>query len=244
MLPEQYINYSSYVLDVMPSTKNTLDSASYGNILTNEQKNAPATKKGERKRAALLAAAAITLNKTSYHQLRVADICDQADTSPASFYIYYENKKDITLQLLKRFSEKLFADLIRPSDNNQRSDYQSIYDTNLAWLRIIRHNSGLMRCLLQISYEDDEFTSFYRKISFKYNQLAAKKIINRLNNPSIDENKIALKVFAYSAMTDECTRRLIEGKRTGFGKLVKKSYDTDEELAHFLSELWYKSIFE
>jgi AcrR family transcriptional regulator len=229
----------------MTTTTKTLDNNSYGEILAHEQHIAPATKKGERKREALLAAAAITLNNVNFHQLRVSDICRQADTSTASFYIYFKNKKEITLEVLKKFSEKLFGVAgHHPKSSSPRSDYQSIYDANLAWLHIVRHNIGLMRCLLQISYEDDEFTNYYRELNFQYNQLAADKIIRRLNNPSIDQNTITLKVFALSAMTDECTRRLIEGDKSNIGKIVQKSYKTDEELAHFLSELWYNAIFK
>jgi len=221
-----------------------LMSASYGDVLAQEQKTAPAARKGERKRASLMASAAAMLNKTSYHQLRISDICDHANTSSASFYLYFENKKHITLQVLNMFSERLYNNLRQSRTEENRSDYQAIYDANLAWLKIVRYNSGLMRCVLQVSFEDENFIQMYRKVSFDYNVLVAQRIVQRMNKSKLDKDKLVLKVFAYSAMTDEFTRRLIEGDETNFSKLVEDTYGSDEELATFLSELWYKSIFE
>lgn len=229
---------------IMSKVAPNLMSASYGDVLAFEQKTNPAARKGERKRESLMASTATMLNKTSYHQLRISDICDHANTSSASFYLYFENKKHVTLQVLNMFSERLYDDLRQYRTEGNRSDYQAIYDANLAWLKIVRYNCGLMRCVLQVSFEDENFIQNYRKVSFDYNKLVAQRMIQRMSKSTIDENKLILKVFAYSAMTDEFTRRLIEGDETNFSELVEQTYGSDEELATFLSELWYKSIFE
>ncbi len=69
----------------------------------------PASTKGQRTEAALLAAAREVFAAKGYFNTKIADITAAAGRSPGSFYNYYENKEQLLEALLDQFSSEVLA---------------------------------------------------------------------------------------------------------------------------------------
>lgn len=217
----------------------------FGRLLLTEQQRAPAKRKGERKRQLLIASAATMLNDRSFHRVRVSDICEEADTSAASFYVYFDNKDAITLVVLEMFAHQVFNVMRQPNAprGEALSDFEALYQANLRWLKIVHHNSGLMRCMLQVSYEDVGWAEIYNRLNLEYNQGLARIFAHKLGLDDADEKKLLLKVLALGSMTDDFTRRQLEAGGGPLRAVIADVCPSLESQATFLSELWYQPIF-
>lgn len=58
-------------------------------------------------RARLLAAAACQIRDRGYANLRVEDVAERAGVSIGTFYLYFEGKQDLFVELVREFSEQL-----------------------------------------------------------------------------------------------------------------------------------------
>jgi hypothetical protein len=85
----------------------TVVSESFTAQLEHKLKKAPPKRKGDRTRERLKLGAARVLENVGYHALRIVDITEAAETSDGSFYIYFKDKKDITLCVLQEFLENM-----------------------------------------------------------------------------------------------------------------------------------------
>ncbi len=211
----------------------------YPQILLDEQTRSPARRKGERTKQSLIWACANLLNQMGYQELRVADICGLAKVSSAAFYLYFENKSDITEVTLEAFSTAIFEALM--SDTPRELDHKTaLYEANLVWLKIAQLNAGLMRCVLQVSFEIPKFAEFYDNLNSDYIKRVARNIAKRAN---ISETQAQRLVFALSSMTDEFTRRLLNDVESSLDSIIQKEHTSETELAEFLSNIWYKAIY-
>ena len=75
----------------------------YADYLQHEITHAPKRTKGERTKEALKLGAIRVLDDVGYHAMRVSDLCEVAEVGSATFYLYFENKADITLQVLSDY---------------------------------------------------------------------------------------------------------------------------------------------
>ncbi len=211
----------------------------YPQLFLQETIASPAPRKGERTKQSLIWACAKLLNKIGYQELRVSDVCEVANVSTAAFYLYFKNKTEITRHTLEGFSTAIFNVVLSggPSEDDNK---KALYNSNLAWLKITRLNSGLMRCILQVSFIIPEFAEYYDNHNSNYILRVAKNIAKRADIPEL---KAQMLVFALSSMTDEFTRRLLSEVDSPLDVIVKNKYSSETDLAEFLSDLWFKAIY-
>jgi AcrR family transcriptional regulator len=211
----------------------------YPQVLFNEKTDFPALRKGERTKQSLVWACAKLLNQMGYQELRISDICETASVSSAAFYLYFQNKVEITQFTLERFSTAIFEALLSGTPHVQ-DNKEALYKSNLAWLKIARLNAGLMRCVLQVSFVIPQFAEYYDNLNSDYIKKVAKNIAKRADLPDL---KAQMLVFALSSMTDDFTRRLLSETDSPIDVIIKKEYSSETDLAEFLSELWFKAIY-
>jgi AcrR family transcriptional regulator len=213
----------------------------FGDVLKQRQLEAGEKRKGERTRDNLKLAAIEALERTGYHKLTVADICTRAGASHAAFYLYFKDKNDITHQVLSEFMEEIFAQA-RSSDRGD-SAFDSIYSTNLLWLRAAKANAGLMRCVLQLSDDTQQFKEFRESTDARWFAHVSRSIAKRWLGNQIDEKALLLTVYALGSMTDEFIRRILVSGDPHLQELVNDAAPTEEALAHFLTTLWFRALF-
>ncbi len=111
--------------------------------------------KGEQRKTKLLLAAAEILQDGAYHNMRIADVIKRAGVARGTFYIYFEDKSDIALQVLTDFRATMFN---VPRVNFSGKDWRTrIYLANLYFAEVHQMNDGLLRAFYQFVDEADDF---------------------------------------------------------------------------------------
>lgn len=213
----------------------------FGDYLEQRQQTEPAKRKGERTKQRLESAAVRALETKGFHDMRISDVCELADVSTATFYLYYENKTEIAVAVLKEFTEHFIS--TRSTTNEGHSAFKAIYQSNLGWLKLVRANAGLSRCILQMGDQESDFAQHFQRVSYRWYRYVVSGISK--HTPAIGENSAVLMLVVYGmgSMIDEVCRSLIVYPNPFFQTVLDEIAPSDEELAEFLSLLWYRCVF-
>ena len=116
----------------------------------------PATERGLRTRAALVAAARQVFERHGYLDARLIDITRAANCSAGTFYTYFSGKEDVFAAVLEVAQE----DMLHPGMPHVAGDDDPaavIEASNRAYLKAYKRNSKLMGLLEQVASIDPEF---------------------------------------------------------------------------------------
>lgn len=124
----------------------------------------PATERGARTRAALIAAARKVFERVGYLDAHLHDITRQAKCSTGTFYTYFRSKEEILAAVLADVQE----DMLHPGTGRVPDDadpYVVLAASNRAYLEAFRRNAKLMVLLEQVASIDPVFGELRRKRS-------------------------------------------------------------------------------
>ncbi len=154
----------------------------YRDILEQRQLSAAGRRKGERTRDRLKLAAIDLLDETGYREMRIADVCERADVSTATFYLYYQKQdRDHGRSAARVHGHDL---RVAETDGPYQSSFEAIYGANLGWIRTVKANAGLLRCLLQVGDQAPEFAEVSQSINHLWYRRVASSIRRSLNDES------------------------------------------------------------
>ncbi len=214
----------------------------YRDILEQRQLSAAGRRKGERTRDRLKLAAIDLLDETGYREMRIADVCERADVSTATFYLYYQNKTEITVEVLREFMDTIFG--VAETDGPYQSSFEAIYGANLGWIRTVKANAGLLRCLLQVGDQAPEFAEVSQSINHLWYRRVASSIRRSLNDESEAGADLSLVLaYALGSMMDELCRRLFVAHDQHLVELIARVAPTDEALAELIGVIWYRAVY-
>lgn len=213
----------------------------YSEILKRNQEAGGPRRKGERTRDRLLLAAAKALDKSGYLDLKISDICKGAGVALPTFYVYFQSKNEITMEVLSDFLDKL----LRVQMEVPRSDsaFETIYRTNLSFLKGARANSGLFRCLLQLTDESPEFARLNHRVRMEWYRRVSGGVVRNIPGAADVQDQITIAAYALGGMADEIIRRLLVHADRGLDELTRRNLPSDEDLAEFLSLLCYRGFY-
>ncbi|MCZ8130816.1 MAG: TetR/AcrR family transcriptional regulator [Steroidobacteraceae bacterium] len=212
-------------------------------VLAERQRRAPAPRKGERTRNRLKLAAVHALEQRGYLQLRVTDICRRARVSDAVFYVYFENKVQITVEVLSEFLDHTFELGESPDPKPRRSLFEALEHANLRWISAVRANAGLTRCLLQFADQVPEFRELSSRRNHQWYLHVTRRLLARLGARDFDESAPLLAVHVLGGMIDELCSKVFVSREPHVVALVDSIVPTDAALAEFVSILWYRGLF-
>ncbi|MEO6793638.1 MAG: TetR/AcrR family transcriptional regulator [Mycobacterium sp.] len=119
----------------------------------------PATVRGARTRAALVAAARKVFERDGYLDAKLTDIAKAAGCATGSFYTYFTNKEEIFAAVLEQTQQ----DMMHPGMgrvSGTDDPYAVLEASNRAYLEAYRRNAKLMGLLEQVSQVDPKFRDF------------------------------------------------------------------------------------
>lgn len=200
-------------------------------------------RKGERTRDRLKVATSELLNETSFQELRITDICDRAEVAPGTFYLYYENKQILTIEILSEYVE-MWTELSSNTAAGLEGEgdlFEAIYHTNLSYIQMAQANPGLTRCVMQMSDLEPEFAAFVHSVSSRIYARTVAAIAKRTRLPS--SPLLLLTINALGSMMDDLVRRLFVGNDPHLTSCITDMRMNTEDLAKHLTMLWYRCIF-
>lgn len=208
--------------------------------VAHSQRDAGPRRKGERTRDRIRLATAELLNEIGYRQMKVADICRRAGVSSPVLYLYFENKRALTVDVLEEFLDRFMA---ASTDASGLTAYAAIYQANLQWVTRARANAGLIQCLLELSDDEPEFAALFARASHVWYRRIADSVIRRYPEAAPDRGAIELVIYAVGGMIDDLTRKLFAARVPEVARLAAQVAPSDEALAGFLSVLWYRAVY-
>lgn len=119
----------------------------------------PATRRGARTRAALVAAARAVFERDGYLDARLTDITKEAGCATGTFYTYFSGREEIFAAVL----DEARQDMMHPGMGRVRDTddpYAVLEASNRAYLTAYRRNARLMGLMEQVAHVDPGFRRF------------------------------------------------------------------------------------
>ena len=124
-----------------------------------EPRPLPATVRGARTRAALIAAARKVFERDGYLDAKLTEITRTAKCATGSFYTYFANKEEIFAAVLDQAQRDMLHPGMGRVDDTE-SPYAVLEASNRAYLAAYRRNAKLMGLMEQVAHIDPEFRAF------------------------------------------------------------------------------------
>jgi AcrR family transcriptional regulator len=198
----------------------------------------PATERGLRTRAALVAAARQVFEREGYLDARLIDITRAAHCSAGTFYTYFSGKEDIFAAVLEVAQE----DMLHPGMPHVAGDDDPaavIEASNRAYLKAYKRNSKLMGLLEQVANIDPEFRELRTSRANAFVRRNARSIAKLQAKGQADQDLDPLLASrALSAMMS----------RVAFGHFVTHEDRDDspptseEDLVQIVTRLWVNAL--
>lgn len=213
---------------------------SYIEHLEEGLKRAPPKQKGQRTRQRLKIATARVLEKKGYHAMRVADITARAKMAEGSFYVYFKDKADAALTVLREVL--LLFSYENRGGTGEHSEFEAIRDANRRWITMCRANAGLMRCILQLGDEDPELAELAQQTNRQWYEVIAESSVRRRRLPQ-GRPAALLAAYLLGGLMDELVRKLVIYPDPGFLQVLGELRADDDDLADAASVLWLRVFY-
>jgi AcrR family transcriptional regulator len=136
---------------------------------------APRSKRGERTRAALVAAARTVFEREGFLDARITDITKEAGVASGTFYTYFESKEEAFKAVVEEVQEDMLHPRLRERIGDE--DPRALIDAaNREYLLSYKRNARLMALFEQVAQIDDEFRELRRKRGAAFVRRNAKMI--------------------------------------------------------------------
>ncbi|MEC3918318.1 TetR/AcrR family transcriptional regulator [Nocardia sp. CDC160] len=120
------------------------------------RRTAPRTKRGERTRSALIAAAREVFERDGYLDAKIADISKTAGMASGSFYTYFDSKDEIFAALVEQVSEEMLHPHVR--ERSGITDPRALIEAaHRDYLLSYKRNARLMALFEQVAHIDENF---------------------------------------------------------------------------------------
>ncbi|RLE35151.1 MAG: hypothetical protein DRJ61_03795 [Acidobacteria bacterium] len=209
----------------------------YTEFLTLKVDKAQKLSKGQRTRLRVTAAASRILAENGYHNLRMADITNEAGVSHGAIYRYFENKRAVAFEVLSGHGQWAL-DFMPPSEGSM-SAYRRIHSSMSHFIDLFRSNIGLMRCNRQLCDEFPEFDELQMKNNAAWYRQVAAGMARRAGTTERARGETFGVASALGGMVDEMLHNVFvreDPSLTHFRRAPAK-------LVTMLSILWYRAAF-
>ncbi len=207
----------------------------YADILRHELEIGHFPTKGDRTRQRLRIAAAETLEETGYQDLKVSTICERANVALGTFYVYFKDKTEISINIVLGFVNHLYT--IAQHVSRGKDEFTSIYNTNLCFTHAYNANGGLMRCLVQLQSHEPGFREVWEPRHEEWLQTLARSIEKRCADQNISYQRALNMALALEGMVFSYLYAVAVERESP----IADAETNPEEIAHLLSLLWYRA---
>jgi AcrR family transcriptional regulator len=198
----------------------------------------PATERGLRTRAALVAAARKVFERLGYLDARLLDITQAAKCSAGTFYTYFSSKEEVFAAVLEIAQE----DMLHPGMPHVASDDDPaavIEASNRAYLKAYKRNSKLMGLLEQVANIDPEFRELRTSRSNAFVRRNARSIAKLQAKGQADPDLDPL--LASRALSSMMSRLAFGHFVTGEDR-DDTPVVTEEDLVQIVTRLWVNAL--
>ncbi|MGV9661777.1 TetR/AcrR family transcriptional regulator [Nocardia niigatensis] len=193
---------------------------------------APPTRRGQRTRSALIAAAREVFERDGYLDAKIADISKTAGMASGSFYTYFDSKEEIFAALVEQVSEEMLHPHVR--ERSGITDTRALIEAaNRDYLLSYKRNARLMALFEQVAHIDENFRRLRVERGKAFAQRNARMIreLQESGRASTDLDPM-ITAHALSAMVS----------RMAYMVYVQKQRIPFEKLVTTLTQLWVNAL--
>ncbi|MDR3461830.1 MAG: TetR/AcrR family transcriptional regulator [Beijerinckiaceae bacterium] len=211
--------------------------------LENELRDRPPQRKSLRTRKRLMIAIAKVLEDQGYHSLRLSDATQEAGVAEGTIYVYFNDRPQAINEVMFDFLENFVqVHVDAPVQKfGRESPFESLNASILHWIKLCRANSGLIRCMFQMSDENPDFLAHVQRFNMGWVTSVSKRLQKYRKHS--DEDIAALFVYSVGIMLDELIRRLLVYPDEGLLSQLDRVGDRDEVMANVVTSIWMKVLF-
>lgn len=131
----------------------------------------PATEKGRDTRRRLLESAEQLFASRGYANVRITDITSHAGLSAGAFYRYFEDRHEITIELLREVTREMYDFIRSPFDESD--PIRSVLQSTQKYFEFYADHHALLGVLVELSQTDPEVAELWdtTKLAF-YSRIA------------------------------------------------------------------------
>ncbi|GAA4285231.1 hypothetical protein GCM10022261_27620 [Brevibacterium daeguense] len=197
----------------------------------------PIGSKGQRTRAALIAAARSVFAEKGYFETKLSDITERAGCSTGTLYTYFRNREDVLTAIIEGAQERMLtsqAPGAEPFDPVAR-----IERANREYIEAYQENADLMALMDQVSHVDASIRELRLRRARAFFERNARSISELQEqghvDPSLDPYLLAQ---ALSAMVSRlCFHLFVDVPDARY-----QSEDSREDLIRTVSVLWTNAL--
>ncbi|GAB3206667.1 TetR/AcrR family transcriptional regulator [Nocardia tengchongensis] len=193
---------------------------------------APPTRRGQRTRGALIAAAREVFERDGYLDAKIADISKTAGMAAGSFYTYFDSKEEIFAALVEQVSEEMLHPHVR--ERSGITDPRALIEAaNRDYLLSYKRNARLMALFEQVAQIDENFRRMRLERGKAFAQRNARMIreLQESGQASADLDPM-ITAHALSSMVSRMASMVfVQKQRIPFEKLVTT-----------LTQLWVNAL--
>lgn len=209
----------------------------YSGRLERELKTRKFASKGERTRHRIKVAAARVLESIGYHDMRIEDVCAAAGVSRGTVYVYFNDKKELSIEVLREFGEAMYRQVHDIAVG--KGSYEAIFLTNRIMVDVYQHNAGLIRCLIQLDDQAPEFQALWLEMSRQTMDRIALSILRRTEPPAASASTRLHTAYVLGGMAVHFLYAIFVQRDPSLADLAK----SPDLLAEHLSVLWYRALY-
>jgi AcrR family transcriptional regulator len=195
--------------------------------------------KGKIARAKLRAAGLIVMERVGYHRMRITDVTAEAGVASGLFYHYFKDLKSLTLDVLQDFvSHSLHLDDIE-KDVPKGDWYERMLAHNRLVVLAYAERPGIMRALLQLADEDEDFSALLRKNFVQQLSWLTRQMPKLFPDANMSEHQAMMVVYALAGTGETILRDYYINHEP-----VLRDKDLNvEEMAELITVMFYRGLF-
>jgi len=198
---------------------------------------AKASKKGEKTKIAIQVALCKCLERVSLADLTIAGICNRANVSHGTFYIYFSNRNALVADVLMRFSAFVQAKMRQAPKGESDRPARS---ATSAYMRLFEQNLGLMKCLLRHLDDFPEAQTAFQNLNREWLETvvsSTEKHLQQSGHP-IDHDELMRRAYALGGMIDQYLAGFLLDKDPNMEPFSQNR----EEIIDTLNLLWERGM--
>lgn len=195
--------------------------------------------RGEKAREKLKQAAMQVLERTGYHKMRIADVTGQAGVAAGLFYHYFPDLKSLTLEVLGDFVAAS-RDIQQIEKGVPKGDwYERMLAHHTLIVKAYAEHPGMMRCLLQMADEDEDFSRLLREHFIQQLNWLVKQTPKLFPDAELDEQQALMVVYTLSGMGETLLRDYFVNREPA----LTASDMSVGEITELLTVMLYRGLF-
>ncbi|MDA8138354.1 MAG: TetR family transcriptional regulator [Desulfobacteraceae bacterium] len=194
-------------------------------------KTVKTTKEKERKREEIMKAAIRVFSRLGYHQTKVSDIAKELKISTGSFYLYFQNKRELFIDVIDQVFKAIVGEAAVAIKGEENYFERMRIRGRVFFENYTRYNEILNQLRAEIASEEE------------WPREKLKKIYEGLTNPVIREIKDAIKQGLIRPVDPELLAYTLTGliEITSFRLSLDSKY-TYEDVEIFIDDLYVQPM--